>query len=105
MLLLNPRWQDQNDDDEMARAARAWVHNIRKSRNEVEASQSAESFEYLPYADDFQHPLRSYGVDSMDFMRHISTKYDPHQVFQELMPGGFKIDPVNGLDNLQPRQL
>ena len=105
VLLLNPRWHDQNDDDEMARAAWAWVNNIGKATNEAEVSHGAESFEYLPYADDFQHPLRSYGVESMEFMQRVSKKYDPHQVFQYLIPGGFKIDPVSCLDNLQPRQL
>jgi hypothetical protein len=42
-----------------------------------------------------QSPLRSYGVESVAYMREVAKKYDPDGVFQKLLNDGFlptKID-------------
>lgn len=51
-------------------------------------------WEYLGYADGFQDPLGSYGTDNIRFLRDVAAKYDPDQVFQQRVPGGFKISKV-----------
>lgn len=48
-------------------------------------------FQYLNYAAPFQDPLASYGVKNLQRLREVSKKYDPDQVFQRLVPGGFKL--------------
>lgn len=46
---------------------------------------------YLDYADKLQRPLASYGRENVEMMVAASKKYDSRQVFQENVPGGFKI--------------
>ena len=52
---------------------------------------------YLNYATDFQDSISSYGQVNVQKLRDASRKYDPDQVFQKLVPGGFKIP--GGRDN------
>lgn len=49
---------------------------------------------YLDYADEVQDPLASYGPGNVAKMRAAAVKYDPTGVFQNMMPGGFKISKV-----------
>lgn len=39
-----------------------------------------------------QKVFRSYGTESFKRMKEISRKYDPTQMFQKQVPGGFKLD-------------
>jgi len=48
-------------------------------------------FRYLNYADPSQNPLKSYGTANVNFIKKVAAKYDPNQVFQKKVPGGFKI--------------
>jgi hypothetical protein len=49
---------------------------------------------YLDYADKTQDPLASYGSENVKKMKAVAKKYDPSGVFQNLVPGGFKISKV-----------
>jgi hypothetical protein len=49
---------------------------------------------YLDYADITQNPLASYGAENVKKMKEAAKKYDPSEVFQKLVPGGFKISKV-----------
>ncbi|KAI1078807.1 FAD-binding domain-containing protein [Whalleya microplaca] len=46
---------------------------------------------YMNYADKTQDVLGSYGIENVDRIKRVATKYDPDQVFQKLCPGGWKI--------------
>jgi len=46
---------------------------------------------YLNYADYTQDPFAGYPADNVAFMKEVAKKYDPRRVFQERMPGGFKV--------------
>jgi len=48
---------------------------------------------YLTFAQD---PLKSYGAGNVAKIRAAAAKYDPKQVFQARVPGGFKISKVGG---------
>ena len=48
-------------------------------------------WQYVNYANADQDPLGSYGTDNVRFLKKVSRKYDPGQVFQELVPGGWKL--------------
>ncbi|KAL8843930.1 MAG: hypothetical protein Q9176_001625 [Flavoplaca citrina] len=50
-------------------------------------------FIYMNYALPTQKVIESYGQENVDFLRAVSRKYDPKQVFQRLVPGGFKLWP------------
>ena len=46
---------------------------------------------YLNYSHATQNPLISYGRAAVEKLKEVSAKYDPTRVFQEMVPGGFKI--------------
>ena len=52
-------------------------------------------FIYVSYAGPNQQPLCGYGAESVSFIKKVARKYDPNEVFQKLMPGGFKISKAN----------
>lgn len=51
-------------------------------------------FRYLNYCDGSQDPLGSYGEENIKKMREAAAKYDPTEVFQTRVPGGFNISHV-----------
>lgn len=48
-------------------------------------------FKYLNYADKSQDPFSSYGEANKAFLKAVSERYDPQQMFQKQVPGGFKL--------------
>ncbi|KAI1142791.1 FAD-binding domain-containing protein [Hypoxylon sp. FL0543] len=51
-------------------------------------------FLYMNYCDGSQDPLQKYGEENVKRMKEASDKYDPNKVFQERVPGGFKVSKV-----------
>ncbi|KAF6812655.1 6-hydroxy-D-nicotine oxidase [Colletotrichum plurivorum] len=51
-------------------------------------------WEYLGYADGGQDPLSTYGPENIQLLKDVAAKYDPEQVFQKRVPGGFKVSKV-----------
>lgn len=51
-------------------------------------------WEYLGYADGTQDPIGTYGPENILFLQDVAAKYDPKQIFQRRMPGGFKIPNI-----------
>ncbi|KAI1454927.1 FAD binding domain-containing protein [Annulohypoxylon moriforme] len=51
-------------------------------------------FVYLNYADASQDALGSYGAANIQHIRNVAAAYDPTEVFQKRIPGGFKISRV-----------
>jgi hypothetical protein len=47
---------------------------------------------YANYAAGFQDVIAGYGQGSKAFLKGVSAKYDPAQVFQQRVPGGYKLD-------------
>jgi hypothetical protein len=48
-------------------------------------------FLYLNYATKHQDPIAGYGAENVAYLRNIACEYDPDQIFQTLVPGGFKL--------------
>lgn len=48
-------------------------------------------WEYLGYADGSQDPLSTVGPENIQLFKDVAAKYDPEQVFQKRVPGGFKV--------------
>ena len=57
----------------------------------LRAAGELKDFEYINYAFQDQDPLGSYGPAALAKIKAASKKYDPGQVFQKLVPGGFKL--------------
>lgn len=62
-----------------------------KLKEFTESVQGDLGFLFLNYADVTQDTLGSYGVENVQHMRDVAAKYDPTGVFQNRIPGGFKI--------------
>ncbi|AEO64675.1 uncharacterized protein THITE_2037763 [Thermothielavioides terrestris NRRL 8126] len=88
IMLLSALWPNS--------ASNAAVEKVsRQALAAIEARAKAEGllrgFQYLNYAAPYQTPLASYGAENLEFLREVRRKYDPLQVFQKRVPGGFKL--------------
>ncbi|KAF4962282.1 hypothetical protein FSARC_9635 [Fusarium sarcochroum] len=70
----------------------AWIQEVREFAATIEGGNL--EWTYLNYADKSQDPLGSYGAENIKKMKDAAAKYDPEEVFQKLVPGGFKISDV-----------
>lgn len=81
-------WQGAEQDTLFQQAGADLVNRIREYAVSIGADNP---YLYLDYADKTQDPLAGYGAENVKKMKAAATKYDPHEVFQTLVPGGFKI--------------
>ncbi|KAI1840989.1 hypothetical protein JX266_012849 [Neoarthrinium moseri] len=72
---------------------KTWVEAVKRYASTIDGGNLA--WTYLNYADPSQDSLMSYGKENVRLMKTVAAKYDPHQVFQNLCRGGFKITNVN----------
>jgi hypothetical protein len=86
--LLTATWANRGDDTKVYSAGQA-LYNQAKSKSA--ALGVAKGFEYLNYAAKWQDPIAGYGSASVSRLTAAAKKYDPQQVFQRLVQGGFKI--------------
>lgn len=55
------------------------------------ANDAATNWRYLNYVNPAQDPIASYGQDNVDFLKQVSSTYDPTGFFQTRVTGGFKV--------------
>lgn len=91
LMLLNIAimWADPADDDAILQAS---SNMVSKTVAKAESMGLDSDYLYMNYASQFQDVVPSYGHRNHRLLQHISKKYDPDQVFQNLQPGYFKID-------------
>lgn len=90
VFLITVSWNDTADDKDISDAATAALKEVERYTQEVGA---ANDWIYLNYAGRTQDVIKSYGPQNVAKLRAASKKYDPEQVFQKLVPGGYKIPP------------
>ena len=87
-VLLTVQWMQKSDDAAINKAAQGLF-------TQAEAASKAlgtyNPYLYLNYAADFQNPIAGYGAASVTNLQTVSKKYDPGQLFQKQVPGGFKL--------------
>jgi hypothetical protein len=84
-------WSEAKDDALFINLGVMLTDGIQKF---AESKGTAIDYLYLNYADKDQNPLASYGAEKVRFMKDVAKKYDPFGVYQNLLPGGFKISKV-----------
>lgn len=72
------------------------VHSLVTTLNNQTENADFEAGHHLPYifmndASYDQAVIANYGIENVNRMRDVQRKYDPDQVFQKLVPGGFKL--------------
>lgn len=88
LCLISATWDLDLDDAQIEGTAKTLYATI------VEAAKAQGLFNdwvYLNYAGDFQDPIGGYGAKNRAQLQAASRKYDPRQVFQKNVPGGFKL--------------
>lgn len=87
-LDLTVQWSDALDDAAVNNATQCL---LRQGIEYAKQENLYHKYIYLNYAIEPQDPIAGYGNESREFLRKTSRKYDPRQVFQKLVPGGFKL--------------
>ncbi|KAL8993094.1 MAG: hypothetical protein Q9188_007416 [Gyalolechia gomerana] len=87
-FLLDLAWSGAQNDAKNYQVADEVIARLQKYARSV---GGLKEFQYLNYASQSQDPLGGYGLEALNKIKAASTKYDPGQVFQKLVPGGFKL--------------
>ena len=90
LVLLQIKWDNAEDDATVMGAARSLISQIEGA---AQASGVYSPYKYLNYAYGDQDVIDGYGTANKAELQATSKKYDPHRIFQDLVPGGFKLFP------------
>ncbi|KJY00493.1 hypothetical protein TI39_contig327g00015 [Zymoseptoria brevis] len=91
--ILTTYWNDAADDDRVHGESQRLIQEAQKMAKKAKVNIRAL---YLNYAAKWQDPIGGYGEDEVQFLKEMSTKYDPNGVFQNGIPGGYKVSGKNG---------
>ena len=89
LLNMNVQWNNAADD---ARILDFNRRIIDRTIAYAKANGLYDEYLYMNYASQFQDVIGSYGSANKARLVQIGKKYDPTGVFQDLVPGGFKLD-------------
>lgn len=81
-------WQNEKDDEVMRAAVRSLAE---KGVDEAKSREVWHRGIYMNYTAEWQDVIGSYGEKNVKGMIEVSKRYDPEQVFQAAVPGGFKL--------------
>jgi hypothetical protein len=87
-ILLLTYWSNKQDDEKIFAVMRDVLDNIVK---DSETRGTDVPFKFMNYASNFQDPIGSYGKENKMKLQDVSRKYDPEGMFQNGVPGGFKL--------------
>jgi hypothetical protein len=87
-VLLSALWPDSASNQAVEKVAHQALSAI---ESRAKAKGLLRKFQYLNYAALSQAPLASYGAENFEFLKRVSKKYDPRALFQNRVPGGFKL--------------
>ena len=83
-------WKDDKDTALVRKTGLNLLNDIIKSAKQL---GTYNRWVDVNHADFSQDPIPSYGSANQAFLQGVSRKYDPAQVFQKAVPGGFKVFP------------
>lgn len=87
-VLLTATWDNAADD---ARVNAAGKSLFDQAGARATALGVSNPYLYLNYAAPWQDPISGYGAAAKSALQAASKKYDPTGVFQQQVPGGFKL--------------
>lgn len=83
-------WTNENDTAVVRSAGLKLLADISKSARQL---GTLTRWVDVNHADYTQDPIASYGSANQAILQDLSRRYDPTQVFQKVVPGGFKVGP------------
>ncbi|KAL9128617.1 MAG: hypothetical protein Q9217_002751, partial [Psora testacea] len=97
LSLLSITWTDSADDATVMTAATKLIKQIEDA---AKSQGLYHAFKYLNYANADQAVFDGYGQANKIFLQAISKAYDPHGLFQDHVPGGFKLFVSSSIANV-----
>jgi hypothetical protein len=88
VALLTATWTNPSDDTAVTNAA---LDMFTKANAYATANGKLSEYIYLNYAYKTEKPISGYGSANVQKLESISKKYDPAGIFQNQVPGGFKL--------------
>ena len=88
LLIFLMIWSDPAKDQIIRQTLDSVLTNVTAYTQKVGAYRP---WQYVNYAFEDEDPIGSYGSENVRFLKKVSRKYDPGQVFQHLVPGGWKL--------------
>lgn len=85
---LNIGWLLAEDDEAVYQIMKETMARVEEY---TKSHQVYDPFLFLNDAFASQNPFAGYGDSRYNMLKAASKKYDPHGVFQRLVPGGFKL--------------
>ena len=87
-IVLNWSWTNAADDA----AVRAWANKITAQADAKFKALGVDSaYHYMNDAGPGQPVFQGYPAANLAKLKSIRQKYDPHRIFTDLMPGGWKV--------------
>lgn len=84
----NAQYWDDADEEIIESATQKFIISVDEYTKSI---GQFKPFRYMNYAYPTQEVIDSYGQENVELLRRVSRKYDPAQVFQRLVPGGYKL--------------
>ena len=91
LILCDSSFTWTNDDDATVR--RAGLQLLDDIISSAKGLGTYNRWIDVNHADVSQQPIPSFGAANQVFLQNVSRTYDPTQVFQKRVPGGFKVFP------------
>lgn len=88
-LFLNTAWALEKDDDLWISIGKKFMKAVEKKAVEMGLG---DDFRYLNDASSDQKIMEGYGKENLKRLQKIAKQYDPDQVFQKQVTGGFKLN-------------
>ncbi|KAI0861671.1 hypothetical protein F4860DRAFT_475829 [Xylaria cubensis] len=88
VMLISAFWTDPTQTQAIQNSGKIALEKVRSA---AKSKGVGWDFQYLNYAGGFQDVIKSYGPENVEFLKKVGKKYDPGRVFQERVPGGFKL--------------
>ncbi|KAI5811898.1 hypothetical protein BZA77DRAFT_326028 [Pyronema omphalodes] len=85
---IGATWGDSKDD---AKVDGLFKETEKEMVKYLEGLGQHDKYRYLNYALEWQDAIGSYGTENVKFLRKIAKQYDPTNVWERLVKGGFKI--------------
>ncbi|KAI1318235.1 FAD-binding domain-containing protein [Xylariaceae sp. FL0255] len=88
VILISAFWTDPAAVETVEAAGKTALAKVQSA---AKAKGLGWDLQYSNYADASQDVIKSYGAENVGFLKQVSKKYDPNQIFQKKVPGGFKL--------------
>ena len=88
LYCLTVAWEHEADDEKIYGGMK---NLLEIADQEAKANGVLDDYIFMNYAAPWQHPVSSYGQNNVKALRAASKKYDPQQIFQRAVPGGYKL--------------